>query len=148
MKYFIIEPEVAGGLGEKTKIVYAEGKIKDITHLDYEFQGWQGDDILATHPCFIISESLSETIKHSSLKGYKLEDMDVSFSDEFKEFCKVNNIPQFIRIIPTESIDEIKSIDLLNLDFYFYKKRYLVISEDALKIIKCFHISNSNISSI
>ena len=78
MKYFILEPEVAGGIGKKSKILYENSKIKEVLFLDYEFEGWLGDDILTTHPCFIISKSLCDIIKVSDLKGYQLQKIDVS----------------------------------------------------------------------
>lgn len=145
MKYFIIEPEVAGGLGEKSKILYENGKIKAVKYLDYEFQGWLGDDILTTHPCFIVSKDLSEAIGNSSLCGYKLERISISFSDEFREFQKDCKVPDFVRIIPTYSIDDAKLFNTLGMDFYLYEKRYLVISETALLIIGQFHITNTTI---
>ena len=58
MKYFVLEPEVAGGIRKKSKILYENSKIKEVLFLDYEFEGWLGDEILITHPCFIISKSL------------------------------------------------------------------------------------------
>lgn len=83
MKYFILEPEVVGGIGRKSKILYENSKIKEVTFLDYEFESWLGDDILTTHPCFIISESLYDIIKVSDLKGFQLQKIDISFSNFF-----------------------------------------------------------------
>ena len=43
MKYYKLEPEVAGGIGKESQIIYTEeGRIKEITFLDYEFDGWLG----------------------------------------------------------------------------------------------------------
>ena len=117
----VIEPEVAGGLG---------------------------DDILATHPCFIVSKTLSEAIRNSSLCGYQLDIMNISYSDEFKELQRDCKVPDFVRMIPTNSIDDAKLFNSLGMDFYVYKKRYLVISEKALLIIKQFHIANTTICMV
>ena len=94
MKYFILEPEVAGGIGRKSKILYENSKIKEVTFLDYEFESWLGDDILTTHPCFIISESLYDIIKVSDLKGFHLQKIGISFSNFFlevynKKYCLI-----------------------------------------------------------
>lgn len=148
MKYFVIEPEVAGGLGEKSEMLYENGKIKDVMYLDYEFQGWLGDDILTTHPCFIISKPLFEVIRDSSLCGYRLDSMNVSFSDEYRELHKDLKVPEFMRIIPSESIRDTTIINTLSMDFYLYKNRYLVVSETVLQIIRNFHIANCTIYEV
>lgn len=63
MKYYKLEPEVAGGIGKESQIIYTEeGRIKEITFLDYEFDGWLGDELLTTTPTFIVSEQLTNDI--------------------------------------------------------------------------------------
>lgn len=147
MKYFILEPEVAGGIGKKTKILYENSKIKEVLFLDYEFEGWLGDDILTTHPCFIISESLCDIIKASDLKGYQLQKIDVSFSDFFLEVYNKNVLPNFIRLLPF-AINDISLIDKMLLDFYLYKNTTLIVSEKALNTLKKLNLSNANILNI
>ena len=38
MKYFVLEPEVAGGIGKKSEVLYENSKIKEVLFLDYEFE--------------------------------------------------------------------------------------------------------------
>lgn len=147
MKYFILEPEVAGGIGKKSKILYKNSKIKEVVFLDYEFENWLGDDILTTHPCFIISESLCDVIRINDLKGYQLQKIDVSFSDFFSEVHSKKTLPNFIRLLPFP-INEIDLIDKMLLDFYLYKNTTLIVSEKALNILKKLNLSNANILDI
>lgn len=148
MKYFVLEPEVvAGGIGKKSKILYENSKIKEVLFLDYEFEDWLGDDILTTHPCFIISESLCDIIKVSDLKGYQLQKIDISFSDFFLEVYNKKILPNFIRLLPF-SINEVNLINKMLLDFYLYKNTTLVVSERSLNILKKFNLSNANILNI
>ena len=147
MKYFVLEPEVAGGIGKKSKILYENSKIKEVLFLDYEFEGWLGDDILTIHPCFIISESLCDIIKASDLKGYQLQKMVVSFSDFFLEVYNKNILPNFIRLLPF-AINDISLIDKMLLDFYLYKNTTLIVSEKALNTLKKLNLSNANILNI
>jgi hypothetical protein len=148
MIYFRIEPEVAGGIGKNSKISYEDGKIREVIYLDYEFQGWLGDDILTTHPCFLVSKPLSEAIKNNLLCGYKFENISISISEEFKELHTNCIIPDFVRIIPNNSVDDTTLFNVLENDFYFYKKRYLIVSEAALQVIKQFNVANSIIYEI
>ena len=147
MKYFILEPEVAGGIGRKSKILYENSKIKKVTFLDYEFESWLGDDILTTHPCFIISESLYDIIKVSDLKGFHLQKIGISFSNFFLEVYNKKILPNFIRLLPFP-INEVCLINEMLLDFYLYKNTTLIISEKALDILKKFNLSNANILNI
>lgn len=147
MEYFILEPEVAGGIGKKSKILYENSKIKEVLFLDYEFEGWLGDDILTTHPCFIISESLCDIIKVSDLKGYQLQKIDISFSDFFLEVHNKKILPNFIRLLPFP-INEVNLINKMLLDFYLYKNTTLVVSEKVLNILEKFNLSNANILNI
>ena len=59
--YYFIEPEVAGGWGGNT-IADTSVHPPKISKLHYQFDGWLGDDLLESFPCFIVSESL----KHES----------------------------------------------------------------------------------
>ena len=147
MKYFILEPEVAGGIGKNSKILYESSKIKEVVFLDYEFESWLGDDILTTHPCFIISESLYKIIKESDLTGYELQKIDVSFSDFFLEVYSEKILPNFIRLLPFP-INEMNLINEMLLDFYLYKNTTLIVSEKTLNILKKFNLSNANILDI
>lgn len=147
MKYFVLEPEVAGGIGKKSKILYENSKIKEVLFLDYEFEGWLGDDILTTHLCFIISEFLCDIIKISDLKGYQLQKIGISFLDFFLEVYNKKILPNFIRLLPF-AINDISLIDKMSLDFYLYKNTTLIVSEKALNTLKKLNLSNANILNI
>jgi hypothetical protein len=69
MTYFILEPEVAGGWGPNTKFTRTPGKRVVIHHLNYEFDGRLGDELLESWPCFIVTQSLADRLKSSGLTG-------------------------------------------------------------------------------
>ncbi len=54
MKYYQLEPEVAGGFGEQSVIDRSSGKMV-VRKLHYEFDGWLGDVLLESYLCFIQS---------------------------------------------------------------------------------------------
>lgn len=69
MKYYMIEPEVAGEIGENTIYdnydeIINQKKKPIISHLHYIFDGWLGDELLEVTPCFLISERLKKEIEN------------------------------------------------------------------------------------
>ena len=88
MKYYMIEPEVAGEIGENTIYdnydeIINQKKKPIISHLHYIFDGWLGDELLEVTPCFLISERLKKEIENHGFSGCRFADVEVSYSDEF-----------------------------------------------------------------
>lgn len=73
MKFYKLEPEIAGEIGESSKIEYENGKIKKIIFLEYLFSDWLGDELLSTHPCHIVTENLKKDISANNLTGVKFQ---------------------------------------------------------------------------
>lgn len=68
MKLYMIEPEVAGEIGEQTVYenyvdIIARGERARIAYLHFVFMGWLGDDILEVTPCFLVSDKLKKRLK-------------------------------------------------------------------------------------
>jgi hypothetical protein len=61
MRYFYVEPDVAGGFGPNTVIDRGSGRIV-VKKLHYIFDGWFGDDLLESTPAFLVSQRLAEAI--------------------------------------------------------------------------------------
>jgi len=147
---FRLEPEVAGEIGENSIINYERGMIKEVKFLNYVFTGWLGDELLTSHPCFIVSENIVEDILKSNLKGYKFEDVEISVSDEFKEIYRDRYIPNFKRLIPLGKVvvcDE-KIIQSSRDDFCLEDDVELVVSYSALEMLKKYKINNCEISAL
>ena len=68
MEYYLIEPEVAGGIGEHSVIDRSSGKMV-VRKLHYEFDGWLGDELLESTPCFIVSERLDSRNRACAVDG-------------------------------------------------------------------------------
>lgn len=150
MEMFRLEPEVAGEIGENSKIKYERGMINEVEFLHYEFTGWLGDEILTSHPCFIVSENIVEDILKSNLKGHRFEDIEISTSDEFKEIYPNRHIPNFKRLIPLGKVvvcDD-KIIQSSEEDFCLEDDVELVVSYNALEILKKYKIENCEICTL
>lgn len=148
MSLFVIEPEVSGGIGENTvyqnyDAIVESGAIPIITHLHFVFEGWLGDDILEVTPCFLVSEKLKKMIERESLCGYKFQNIEISLSDNFLEMYPNRELPTFFRLIPLGKviIQEESYTNWDNMDFCISDKAYLVLSEQAKKVIERSNIN-------
>jgi hypothetical protein len=55
--FYLIEPEIAGGLGDHTEID-TEVRPPVVKSLEYRLEGWLGDELLESFPCFIVTSLL------------------------------------------------------------------------------------------
>src|SRR5665647_2251403 len=93
---YLLEPEVAGGIGENTVL----DKNRNILYLEYEFSGWLGDELLEATPCFITTFNLTKEIQNSELNGYEFQDMEISVNEEFCDLYPSSDMPPFgLRLI-------------------------------------------------
>jgi hypothetical protein len=127
MKYFNLEAEVAGGLGPRSVTQEAPGEL--IVHkLHYVFEGWFGDEIVESTPCYIVTERLANTIRAYGLTGVSFDQVDVESSDVFEELRPDKSLPPFVwmKVYGTKMKD----------DFFFAGYGRLVVSERALEVIR------------
>lgn len=96
---YLVEPEVAGGLGPAT--------IRDrsvhpprVTRLEYVVDGWLGDALLESFPCFIatrtLADSLADALAGSGSSGYVEREVQVSTSYLFREMQPSVELPEFV----------------------------------------------------
>lgn len=133
--YYVLEPEVPGGLGENT-VLDTSVHPPIIHHLHYQFDGWLGDDILEGFPCFFCSDRLAEQFRKVGLKGFYLEEFETSTSDEFKELFPETILPKFYWL---------KITGVLGDDFLLSANHRLVVSEAVISILKAFNIAHCDI---
>lgn len=155
MKLFMIEPEVAGEIGENTIYenyyeIVNKGEPPIISYLHFIFMGWLGDDILEVTPCFLVSEKLKKAIEESDLKGYEFQNIEISISEDYAQMNANSEMPCFYRLIPqgTISVNDKVYSNWDRLDFCVTEKAYLVLSEKAMDVIKSFNLDNADITEI
>ncbi len=134
MKYFYIEPEVAGGWGKNTVFNRTPEKPAVVHKLHYEFQGWLGDELLENSPCFIVSERVALGIEKAQLTGERFNEVEVTTSEEFKELYPGRQLPKFVwlKVEGTAGQD----------DFGTAPDGRLIVSERALGLLQ--EIGNSH----
>jgi hypothetical protein len=152
---YILEPEVAGELGENTVFenfdnVRLKGERPIVKKLHYQFSGWLGDELLEVTPCFIVTTSLARMINDKNLSGCVFEDVEISLSEDFIEMYPDKTLPDFQRLVPIGKIfvDGNKFSKWSGHDFCITQKSYLVVSEKALQVLRLKQIDNCDITEL
>jgi len=92
--YMLLQPEVAGGLGERT-VMDTTLTPPRVKRLHYEFEGWLGDDLLESYPVFVLTRVMGERLRKAGLRGFTLREVDVSRSEVFEELHPQRELPAF-----------------------------------------------------
>ena len=137
MRYYFVEPEVAGELGSGT-ILDTTLHPPVVKKLEYEFHGWSGDVLLESFPCFIVTAEVAAELERSEMTGIAFSQVTVTQSDEFDELYPEIVLPDFrwLKIQGTDGLDDFG----LSSDFR------LVISERALEILKRAQLVSADLS--
>lgn len=108
MKYWVLEPEVAGGLGWDC-IIDSKVHPPIVERLHYVFDDWLGDEILATFPCFIVTSNVRGIIESSGSSGAVFDFAKVSRSTLFRELNPRPSLPQFwwLKIVGAAGSDDV-----------------------------------------
>jgi len=89
-----LEPEVAGGFGQNT-ILDNSTHPPIVRRLHYELDGWLGDDLLESFPCYIITDRLRTLIEEVGATGYAFDSVEVTTSEQFRQLYPDRQIPRF-----------------------------------------------------
>lgn len=134
MNFYVVEPEVAGGFGKNTVIDRSSGKMV-VQRLHYQFDGWLGDELLESAPCYIASERMAHEIERARLTGARFDEVEITMSDQFRELYPDRQLPKFVWL----KVEGNAGHD----DFGIAPGLRLVVSERALGLLKMVGISNA-----
>ena len=126
--YYIVEPEVAGGWGKHTIFTSPPGERVVVHKLHYEFDGWLGDELLESTPCFIATERLAAEIEKAGLTGVSFDEVEISRSGEFEDRYPNRKLPSFLwmKVYGKARHDDFGKTPDINL----------VISQQALQLLR------------
>lgn len=92
--FFTLEPEVAGNLGPGT-VMDTTTHPPTVERLNYEFEGWLGDELVESFPCYLVSDHLRRLIEAARPTGCAFADAEITTSDEFAERHPDIVLPRF-----------------------------------------------------
>jgi hypothetical protein len=135
--YYILEPEVAGGLGELT-VMDSSKHPPEVTKLHYEFEGWLGDEILETFPCYIVTSEVRDALEKQPVTGCSFEEATISILPVFREIYSDRYLPSFrwLKVHGTAGKDDIG----LAAD------GRIVVSDAALAVLRRFRLDHCEVS--
>ena len=136
MKHFYVEPEVAGGLGENT-VMDIGVHPPLVTKLHYEMDGWLGDVLLESFPCFIVTSLTRRRLQEAQLSGVSFDDVEVTRSSQFDDIYPGRELPEFAWLKPAGVAGED--------DFGASPDSVLVVSERALGLLQEIGIPNASV---
>jgi len=128
MKYFSVEPEIAGGWGHNTVYTRAVGKRAQVHKLHCEFDQWLGDQLVETGACFIATARLARAIEAARLTGVSIDVVEITTSDLYRELFPNRSLPNFVWL----KIDGRPKCD----DFGVAPNLTLIVSERALALLR------------
>ncbi len=137
-EFYVLEPEVAGGFGENTILTRTPGKPMVVHKLHYQFDGWLGDPLLETAPCYIVSESLAQGIERANFTGVTFDEVEVTASDQFRDIYPNRQLPNVVWL----KVDGTPGSD----DFGIAPGLHLVVSERALRFFGENGVSHAEIA--
>jgi hypothetical protein len=130
--FHILEPEVAGDLGPAT-VIDSSTQPPTIVKLQYAFNVWLGDDLLTSHPCFIVSERLRTGLEKLNGTGYGFDDVGISTEGSLGGH-DVSKWPHFywLKVIGVAGAD----------DAGLSSDQRLVVSDRFLNVVRQFKIDH------
>lgn len=139
MKYFYVDPEVAGGLGSRT-VMDRSVHPPLVARLHYHIEGWLGDVVLESFPCFIVTLEVMDSLREFGATGVDFDDADISISAQFKETHPDLTIPHFVwmKIAGQASQD----------DFGAGSDGRMIVSEAALELLRKLGIAHALIEPV
>jgi hypothetical protein len=137
--FYIIEPEVSGGLGPNT-VVDTSVFPPRVSKLEYMFDDCLGDSIIESFPYFFITEDASKDLIKHDVTGFKLAPASISMSPTFHELNANIDLPSFkwLKVHGVEGQD----------DFWIHKDNRLIVSHRALDILITHQLDHANIEPL
>lgn len=134
MKYYSLDPEVAGGFGENTVMDDPTARPPIVRNFHFQFEGWLGDDLLETVACFIATKRLVEAIRALQPSGIGFDKVEITKSEQFEELYPDRELPDFVwlKITGKPGRD----------DFGLSEEHRLVVSERMLSAMKMLNLNN------
>ena len=94
MNFYKIEPDVAGGLGENT-ILDPGVHPPIVSRLHYQFDDWSGDALVASFPCFLVTQHGRNVLQFIGASGIEFSEVEVTTSEIFKQLKPNLELPKF-----------------------------------------------------
>ena|SRR5271170_4541037 len=136
MTYFVLTPEVAGGLGPAST-----GDLKArpprLVKFNYEFDVWLGDPLIEAMSNFIVTDPLKDRLIESRASGVRFGEVEVTKSGEYQDRYSDQHLPAFSWLQVTGRAGKD--------DFGLSSSGELVVSDRIMDLLKAFGLSHCEV---
>ncbi|MER9328179.1 hypothetical protein NKJ26_19475 [Mesorhizobium sp. M0152] len=108
-----------------------------VSKLIYQIEGWFGDVIVTTFPCFLVVAEVKQALQNIGFSGASFAHVEVTKSDDFLELQPHVELPQFVWL----KVNGKAGHD----DFGIASDLRLVISERMLDLLNDFGIPSATV---
>jgi len=136
--YYMITPEVAGGLGVDTIIDHSSPGRRIVTHLHYEVADWQGDCIVSAVRQHLVMPKTATRLQEAGFRSFRLAEAQVTASDQFEIFNPGGEPPELRWLI----VDGTPGADDLGAD----RIGQLVVSEAVLELFRADGLNHAQVT--
>ena len=136
MRYYVLDPDVAGRLGSRTQM---DSTVHPpvVKRLHYELEGWLGDDLVQSFPCYLVTKKLQATLTAIHPTGLSFAVADVSASETFKDLNQEVKFPALTWL----KVDGAPGKD----DFGLTTDARLVVSDHVLQQMQTTQLSHCDV---
>lgn len=134
--YTLLRPEVPGGWGAGI-VADTSAHPPLVSHLQIQFDGWLGDDLLTSFPSFFVTFRLAAALRESAFSGFTLAAMEVTKSELYDELHHHQPPPacEWLQIVGAPGVN----------DFGLTAQADLVVSGPALHFLRKFRLANCEV---
>lgn len=100
MTSYELELDVAGSPGPGTQWGDSAAEIR---RLNYEFDGWLGDDLVTSTPVTIVTTRVRDAIAAAGPTGAEFADVLVTRSEQFEDDLNHCNVTQLTDVVDTQT---------------------------------------------
>jgi hypothetical protein len=93
VRYYLIEPEVAGGWGDEFEIDRSTGTV---TRVHYEVADWLGDCIVTSDPVYLVLRDTGKHMTEAGFTGFTLDEALVTACDQHHIFNPDGVLPDLV----------------------------------------------------
>ncbi len=132
-----LHPDPAGDLGERT-VLDTSQHPPIVEQLHYELEYWDGDDLLASFPVYLVTERLRAALEASGLSGISFAPAEVTGSDNVTALGYGTPPLVWMKVIGSAGTD----------DFWLGTLAELYVSEAALALLRQFNIEHCQVEAL
>lgn len=127
MTYFVLQPEVTGGLGPAS-VGDLRARPPQLVKFNYEFDVWLGDPLIEAMSNFIVTDTLKNRLIDARASGVRFGEVEVTKSGEYQDRYPDRPLPSFSWLQVTGRAGKD--------DFGLSTSGDLIVSERILNLLK------------